>query len=91
MEGTSIIRLIIFVMVGVIVATITLAAISYGAFRMRERRRPRALPAAGPEGLLFFERVDVVPPRRHSAPDSGEVMTGEVTAVAADSRAVRAE
>jgi hypothetical protein len=48
--------------VGVILSTITLAVLSYGAFRLRERRRPDAqLP--NPGGHLFFERVHVVPAR----------------------------
>lgn len=69
MESSDILRIIVFVMVGVIVATITLAAVSYGAFRMRERRRPHKIDS-GADGLLFFERVEIVPPRPE--PPAGE-------------------
>jgi hypothetical protein len=43
-------------MVVTIVVTITLAATSYAAFRVRERRRP-AMAEAEAEGPMFFERV----------------------------------
>lgn len=66
MEGALVLRIVILVMVGVILSTITLAVLSYGAFRLRERRRPDAqLPSPGSH--LFFERVHVVPARSDSA------------------------
>lgn len=66
MDSSLVIRIIVFIMVGVILSTITLAAISYGAFRMRERRRPLPKAPAGGPGPLFFERVQVVRPREEA-------------------------
>jgi hypothetical protein len=71
MEGSLVLRLIVFVMVGVILSTITLAAISYGAFRLRERRRPLPKPANGGAGPVFFERVHILTPR-----EEGEKVPG---------------
>jgi hypothetical protein len=62
MDGTFVLRIVIMVMVAVILSTITLAVLSYGAFRMRERRRPDR-QVQGPAGHLFFERVHLVPTR----------------------------
>jgi hypothetical protein len=62
MDGTFILRIVIMVMVAVILSTITLAVLSYGAFRMRERRRP-GRQVQGSSGHLFFERVHLVPTR----------------------------
>ena len=56
----DIIQIIVMVMVVTILATITLAAISYGAFKVRERRMPA--PAKRAEDEAFFERVRVVAP-----------------------------
>jgi hypothetical protein len=67
MDGSLVLRLIVFVMVGVILSTITLAAISYGAFRVRERRRPLPNAAAGEAAPIFFERVQVVRAREEIA------------------------
>jgi Tfp pilus assembly protein PilE len=52
----DVIQIVVMVMVATIIATITLAAASYAAFRMRERRAPSAtfLQADAP---VFFERV----------------------------------
>src|SRR5690606_27246175 len=69
MDGPFVLRVIILIMVAVILSTIALAALSYAAFRLRERRRPRVRPVT-PEGLLFFERVHVVPPRQAADADS---------------------
>ena len=52
----NILQIIVMVMVVTILATITLAAVSYGAFKMRERRIPVSEPGPDP-GPLFFERV----------------------------------
>jgi hypothetical protein len=41
----------------VILATITLAAVSYGAFKVRERRVPETARAEQGGGPYFFERV----------------------------------
>jgi hypothetical protein len=52
----STVTILVLAMVVTIFATITLASVSYGAFKLRERRAPRA--ALGPaEEVHFFERV----------------------------------
>ncbi|HET6765000.1 MAG TPA: hypothetical protein VFH27_15050 [Longimicrobiaceae bacterium] len=54
----ELIQLVVIAMVIVILATITLAAVSYGAFKVRERRVPDAARAEqGGGGPYFFERV----------------------------------
>lgn len=51
----SIISIAVMVVIVTIFATITLASLSYGAFKLRERRSPALSPEhSGPE---FFERV----------------------------------
>ncbi len=64
----DVIQLVVIAMVLTILATITLAAVSYGAFKVRERRSPGAVEAEGPSGPYFFERVRFVgrdaPPAR---------------------------
>jgi Tfp pilus assembly protein PilE len=52
----GIIELIVMVMVITILATITLAAMSYAAFKVRERRAPSAGFGEHDE-TLYFERV----------------------------------
>jgi Tfp pilus assembly protein PilE len=56
----SILMLIVVVMVVTILSTITLASVSYGAFRMRERRAPRP-QGTDDEPEQFFERVRLAP------------------------------
>lgn len=53
----SIVEIIVMVMVVTILATITLAVLSYGMFRIREKRAPAPLLAEAPTGQVFFERV----------------------------------
>jgi Tfp pilus assembly protein PilE len=53
----ELIQLVVIAMVIVILATITLAAVSYGAFKVRERRVPEAARADREAGPYFFERV----------------------------------
>ena len=54
----DIVQLVVVGMVLTILATLVLAAVSYGAFKVRERRVPAAQSAdAAP---LFFERVRFV-------------------------------
>jgi hypothetical protein len=57
----DILSIVVFGMIVIILGTITLAVLSYGAFKFRESRAPRA-QAVGEESL-FFERVRVIPPR----------------------------
>lgn len=40
-----------------ILATVTLAAVSYGAFKLRERHHPAGTDAEEAAGPLFFERI----------------------------------
>lgn len=56
----SLLDVLVLVIIVTIVVTMTLAVVSYGAFKIRERRRPLPEPVerAGP---LFFERVRVTP------------------------------
>lgn len=49
-------QFVVIIMVVTILATITLAAAAYAAFRLRERRSPRAATLAL-DGPVFFERV----------------------------------
>jgi Tfp pilus assembly protein PilE len=63
----ELIQLVVVAMVIVILATITLAAVSYGAFKVRERRVPAAAEADAATGPLFFERVRFAP-RDRAAP-----------------------
>jgi hypothetical protein len=62
----SIVQLVIVGMILIIIATVTLAVLSYGAFKVRERRAPKR-GDAGPNvtELMFFERVRVTSHRRH--------------------------
>jgi hypothetical protein len=54
----NIAQLLIAGMILIIVATVTLAIVSYGAFKVRERRSPR--PSMADAGApMFFERVRV--------------------------------
>lgn len=61
----TILQIIIIGMIVIILATVTLAVLSYGAFKIRDRKSPRSeTPAAGEP--MFFERVRIAPPiRRH--------------------------
>lgn len=58
MFSAEIFELIVFVMVVTIVATVTLAVISYGAFRAREKRQASPGPTReGNDRPHFFEKV----------------------------------
>lgn len=61
----DIVQLVVVGMVLTILATVTLAAVSYGAFKVRDRKSPGA---KGPEdtGPLFLERVRFYPGDRPS-------------------------
>ena len=56
----DIVQLVVVGMVLTILATLVLATVSYGAFKVRERRVPGAARAAEATPL-FFERVRFVP------------------------------
>ena len=57
----DIIQLVVVGMVLTILATITLAAVSYGAFKVRERKSPRGMEETDQIGPLFLERVRFIP------------------------------
>ena len=53
----DIVQLVVVGMVLTILATITLAAVSYGAFKVRERKAPAGADRGDSTGPLFLERV----------------------------------
>ena len=56
----SILQMIIIGMIMIIIATVTLAILSYGAFKVRERRAPKKKASATDHTVpMFFERVRV--------------------------------
>lgn len=56
----SIVQMIIIGMIIIIIATVTLAILSYGAFKIRERRTPKRASLAPDAGEpMFFERVRI--------------------------------
>lgn len=57
----DIVQLVVVGMVLTILATLVLATVSYGAFKVRERRVPGAARTAADAAPLFFERVRFVP------------------------------
>lgn len=57
----DIVQLVVVGMVLTILATITLATVSYGAFKVRERKAPGGIDAADQTGPLFLERVRFIP------------------------------
>ena len=63
----TVLQMIIIGMIVIIIATVTLAVLSYGAFKIRDRKAPKrdaAHPVAG--APMFFERVRIAPAiRRH--------------------------
>ena len=62
----NILQFVIIGMVLIIIATVTLAVLSYGAFKVRDRRSPGKSAHAPDDGPMFFERVRVTP-RRHNS------------------------
>jgi Tfp pilus assembly protein PilE len=52
----DLVQFVVTVMVVTILATITLAAAAYAAFRLREKRSPGNSPLLA-DGPVFFERV----------------------------------
>jgi hypothetical protein len=55
----DLIQLIVVGMILTILATITLAVVSYGAFKMRQTRSPVRGGHRAEQQRLFFERVDL--------------------------------
>jgi hypothetical protein len=57
----TIVQMLITGMILIIIATVTLAVLSYGAFKVRERKSPgRKGTGAGEAGApMFFERVRI--------------------------------
>ena len=56
----SILQMIIIGMIMIIIATVTLAILSYGAFKVRERRAPKKKAEVTDHSApMFFERVRV--------------------------------
>lgn len=59
----TIVQMLIVGMILIIIATVTLAVLSYGAFKVRERRSPRRFAGAEDAGApMFFERVRLSAP-----------------------------
>jgi hypothetical protein len=54
----NVIQLVVVGMVLIILATLMLAVVSYGAFRVRERGSGGSSGPQDSSGPLFFERVD---------------------------------
>jgi hypothetical protein len=62
----SVLQIIIIGMIVIIIATVTLAVLSYGAFKIRDRKSGRRELGADAAGPMFFERVRIAPAvRRH--------------------------
>lgn len=57
----DIVQLVVVGMVLTILATVTLAAVSYGAFKVRERKSPGHSGGPDDSGPLFLERVRFIP------------------------------
>jgi hypothetical protein len=56
----GVMQLVIVGMILIIIATVTLAVLSYGAFKVRERKAPSKNNGAPQQGdPMFFERVRV--------------------------------
>jgi len=65
----TVVQMLIVGMILIIIATVTLAVLSYGAFKVRERSKPRDSGGPAPQTTLFFERVRLgSAPRRPSRP-----------------------
>ena len=55
----NIVQMIIIGMIMIIIATVTLAILSYGAFKVRERRAPKKAQVTDHAEPMFFERVRI--------------------------------
>lgn len=58
----NVLQMLITGMLIIIIATVTLAVLSYGAFKMRERRAPQNVDAQDAAAPMFFERVRIARP-----------------------------
>ena len=57
----TVLQIIIIGMIVIIIATVTLAVLSYGAFKIRDRRSPRGSSEPIASAPMFFERVRIAP------------------------------
>jgi heme/copper-type cytochrome/quinol oxidase subunit 2 len=64
MMGNTIVQMLITGMILIIIATVTLAVLSYGAFKMRDRKAPRRAAPTDAGAPMFFERVRIAAPVR---------------------------
>ena len=55
----TVMQMVIVGMILIIIATVTLAVLSYGAFKVRERKAPTKSTGAQQHDPMFFERVRV--------------------------------
>ncbi len=62
----TVVQMVIVGMILIILATVTLALLSYGAFKVRDRRSKRggghSPHAPADDAPMFFERVRIAPP-----------------------------
>jgi hypothetical protein len=57
----TIVQMLITGMILIIIATVTLAVLSYGAFKVRDRKSPGRQSSRDPGAPMFFERVRIAP------------------------------
>lgn len=57
----TIVQMLITGMILIIIATVTLAVLSYGAFKIRERSAPKRMGQPDAGATMFFERVRIAP------------------------------
>ena len=55
----TIVQMLITGMILIIIATVTLAVLSYGAFKVRDRKAPGQKSARDAGAPMFFERVRI--------------------------------
>lgn len=58
----TIVQMLITGMILIIIATVTLAVLSYAAFKVRERHAPQKIGQRDAGATMFFERVRIAPP-----------------------------
>jgi hypothetical protein len=57
----TIVQMLITGMILIIIATVTLAVLSYGAFKVRDRKQPGSSGVRDASAPMFFERVRIAP------------------------------